>query len=140
MSRLTWDGSAEFVSRDQILRARTGTFSCSVDHKQDWHPYPVDPYSAVWDGYTYIHTKTYSINSILVPWYQTLSFCAKPNLLQNVLSVLYKQDVEPTSYYNVESGATQPVALKTLTIVYDQAEKYVVRLMFSRPLLLCSLW
>ena len=51
MSRLTQDGTAEPVSRDQILRdvRRQGNnnFPCSADHDQDWQPYPVDPYSAV---------------------------------------------------------------------------------------------
>ena len=49
MSRLTRDGTAEPVSRDQILRHERGQgtihFSCSADHVQDWQPYPVDPYS-----------------------------------------------------------------------------------------------
>ena len=50
MSRLTRDGTAEPVSRDQILRHARGQgnihFPCSADHEQDWQPYPVDPYSA----------------------------------------------------------------------------------------------
>ena len=41
-------------------QARTGTggyyFPCSADHEQDWQPYPVDPYSAIYDDHTYIHT------------------------------------------------------------------------------------
>ena len=49
MSRLTWNGTAEPVSRDQILKHERGQgniiFSCSADHVQDWQPYPVDPYS-----------------------------------------------------------------------------------------------
>ena len=49
MSRLTRDGTAEPVSRDQILGLERGLgniiFSCSADHVQDWQPYPVDPYS-----------------------------------------------------------------------------------------------
>ena len=49
MSRLTRDGTAEPVSRDQILRRERGQgnihFFCSVDHEQDWQPYPVNPYS-----------------------------------------------------------------------------------------------
>ena len=53
------DGTAEPVSRDQILRHARGQgnvhFPCSADHKQDWHPYPVDPYSAICDDHTYIH-------------------------------------------------------------------------------------
>ena len=62
MSRLTRDGTAQPVSRDQILRHARGqgniNFPCSVDHEQDWQPYPVDPYSAiiyVMVLHTYIH-------------------------------------------------------------------------------------
>ena len=40
MSRLTRDGTAEPVSRDQILRHAKGQgnihFPCSADHEQDW--------------------------------------------------------------------------------------------------------
>ena len=47
-------------SRDQILRHARGQgnvhFPCSADHEQDWQPYPVDPYSAICDDHTYIHT------------------------------------------------------------------------------------
>ena len=57
MSRLTRDGTAEPVSRDQILRHARGqgniSFPCSADHEQDWQPYPVDPYSAICDDHTY---------------------------------------------------------------------------------------
>ena len=60
MSRLTGDGTAEPVSRDQILRHARGQgnvhFPCSADHEQDWQPYPVDPYSAICDYHIYIHT------------------------------------------------------------------------------------
>ena len=49
MSRLTRDGTAEPVSRDQILRHERGQgnihFPSSADHVQDWQPYTVDPYS-----------------------------------------------------------------------------------------------
>ena len=42
------DGTAETVSRDQILRRERGQgniiFSCSAHHEQHWQPYPVDPY------------------------------------------------------------------------------------------------
>ena len=64
MSRLTRDGTAEPVSRDQILRHARGQgniiFPCSADHEQDWQPYLVDPYSAIFDDHTYIHTNTSS--------------------------------------------------------------------------------
>ena len=60
MNRLTRDGTAEPVSRDQILRHARGQgnvhFPCSADHEQDWQPYPVDPYSAMCDDHTYMHT------------------------------------------------------------------------------------
>ena len=60
MSRLTRDGTAEPVSLDQILRHARGQgnvhFPCSADHEQDWQPYPVDPYSAICNDHTYIHT------------------------------------------------------------------------------------
>ena len=60
MNRLTRDGTAELVSRDQIPRRVRGqgniSFPCSADHEQDWQPYPVDPYSAICDDHTYIHT------------------------------------------------------------------------------------
>ena len=61
MSRLVRDGTAEPVSRDQILRHIRGQgnihFSCSADHEQDWQPYPFDPYSAIiCDDYTYVHS------------------------------------------------------------------------------------
>ena len=48
MSRLTREGTAEPVSRDQILRRERKQgiihFPCSADHEQDWQPYSVDPY------------------------------------------------------------------------------------------------
>ena len=60
MSRLTRDGTTEPVSRDQILRYVQGqgniNFPCSADHEQDCQQYQVDPYSAICDGHTYIHT------------------------------------------------------------------------------------
>ena len=60
MSRLTRDGTAEPVSRGQILRHDRGqghdNFPCSVDDEQDWQPYPVDPYSIICDDHIYINT------------------------------------------------------------------------------------
>ena len=65
MSRLTRDGTAEPVSRDQILRhvREQGNihFPCSADHEQDGQPYPVDPYSAISDDHTYINTYIWVI-------------------------------------------------------------------------------
>ena len=72
MSRLTRDGTAEPVSRDHILRHARGqgniNFPCSADHEQDWQPYPVDPYSAICDDHTYIHT----IAKLLLKYFQRL--------------------------------------------------------------------
>ena len=61
---MTRDGTAEHVSRDQILRRERGQgkmhFPCSADHEQDWQPYPVDPYPcnvlSICDYHTYIRT------------------------------------------------------------------------------------
>ena len=59
MSRLVRDGTAESVSRDQILRHERGQgkihFSYLADHMQDWQPYPVDPYSCYICDHAYIH-------------------------------------------------------------------------------------
>ena len=58
-SRLTRDGTAEPVSRDQFLRRERGhgniNFPCSADHEQDWQPYPVDPYPYYMCDHTYMH-------------------------------------------------------------------------------------
>ena len=66
MSRLTRDGTAEPVSREQILRHARGqgniNFPCSADHEQDrQQPYPVDPCSAIYDDHTYIYLQNGSI-------------------------------------------------------------------------------
>ena len=69
MSKLTRDGTAEPVSRDQILRHARGQGNincpCSADHEQDWQPYPVDPYSAICDDHTYIHTYIHICRTLL---------------------------------------------------------------------------
>ena len=65
MSWLTRNGTAEPVSRDQILRRECGQgknhFPCSADHEQDWQPYPADPYSSYMCNHTYIsiHSMRY---------------------------------------------------------------------------------
>ena len=78
MSRLTRNGTAEPVSRGQIIRHERGqgniNFPCLADHDQDWQPYLVDPYSAISDDYTSIHnvpgtvspTYTYSPNVFVI--------------------------------------------------------------------------
>ena len=66
MSRLTRDGTAEPVSRDQILRRERGQenihFPCSAD-VQDWQPYSVDLY------FCYRCDDTYKYNTLHVATY-----------------------------------------------------------------------
>ena len=65
MSRLTRDGTAEPVSRDQNLRRERGqgniNLPCSADHVQDWQPYSVDPYSCYMCDHTYIYAGTFNM-------------------------------------------------------------------------------
>ena len=79
MSRLTRDGTAEPVSRDQILRHARGQgnihFPCSADHEQDWRPYPVDPYSAICDGHTYIPIYIRCYAMLFVAFFPPLFRC-----------------------------------------------------------------
>ena len=62
MGKLMRDRTAEPVSQDHILRRERGQgenhFPSLANHEQDWqHYYPVDPYSAISYGHTYIHTQ-----------------------------------------------------------------------------------
>ena len=70
MSRLTRDGTAETVSRDQILRHKRGQgnihFPCSADHEQDWQPYPVDPYFCYMCDHTYTYTYILLLFTLLI--------------------------------------------------------------------------
>ena len=65
MSRLTQDGTAEPVSRDQTLKRKRGqgniNFPCSADHEKDWHPYPVDPYSCYMCDHAYMNAECLQI-------------------------------------------------------------------------------
>ena len=83
MSRLTLDGTAEPVSRDQFFRRARGQgdicFPCSADHVQDWQPYPVDPYSC------YLCDHTCSIYVDLTPK-KTSIVSARQSLLAALFS------------------------------------------------------
>ena len=61
MSRLTRDGTAESVSRDQIFGYERGQgnirFPCLADHEQDWQPYQVDLFSCYMCNHTYIQNN-----------------------------------------------------------------------------------
>ena len=74
MSRLALEGTAESVSRDQILRRELGQgnihFHSSADHEQDWQPYPVDLcllyiYIYICDHtYIYIYEQYQVVNTV----------------------------------------------------------------------------
>ena len=68
MSRLTRDGTAEPVSREQILRPERGQgnihFPCSADHDQDWQPYPVDSYCCYMCDHKYIYVDHFLCASL----------------------------------------------------------------------------
>ena len=64
MSKLTLDGNAEPVPRDQIFLRREREqgniiFPCSADHEQDWQLYPVDPYSCNMCDHTQDRSKSW---------------------------------------------------------------------------------
>ena len=67
MSRLTWDGITEPVSRDQTLRRERGQgniiFPCSADHELDWQSYPIDLYSCYMCDHTYTQAGDIGGNS-----------------------------------------------------------------------------
>ena len=56
MSRLTRDGTAEPVSRDQILRNARGQGNIIFPVQLTTSRIGLDPYSAICDDHTYIHT------------------------------------------------------------------------------------
>ena len=74
MSRLTRDGTAEPVSRDQLVRREWGqrniNFPGSADHDEDWQPYLVDPYSCYVIDETYDH-----VPGIFISLTQTIVVC-----------------------------------------------------------------
>ena len=66
ISRLTRDGTAELVSRDQILRRGRGQekFPCPADHEQDWQfLYTILLYRSL-----ELLAQKYSIISLLLFW------------------------------------------------------------------------
>ena len=69
MSRLTQDGTAKPVSRNQIsgVKGDKGIFSLSADHVNRIGNLPVDLYSAICDDSTYIHVYYCSMYPRLPP-------------------------------------------------------------------------
>ena len=78
MNRLTRDGTAEPISRDQILRRKRGQgnihFPCSTDHEQDWESYPVDPHSCYMCDHTYMHSLRRP-HAVTASFFVLLVFC-----------------------------------------------------------------
>ena len=69
MSKLTRDGTAEPVSRDQILRRERGQrkihFPCSAtDHEQYWQPCPV--VRAIHTNIVVLHTHTAVVTHVYI--------------------------------------------------------------------------
>ena len=82
------DGTAEPISRDQILRRERGqgntTFSCPADHEQDWEPYPVDPSLATYDDHTYAW-----LGSCLIPSVVAVPVCLCVDTTTNSSTAFY---------------------------------------------------
>ena len=80
MSRLTRDGTAEPVSRDQILRRERGqgdiNFLCPADHVQDWQPYPIDPYSCYVCDHTLLLLNSKWKKTVVVNGGQEVPHCS----------------------------------------------------------------
>ena len=52
-NKLKWTGIPGWSPKRELAGFERGQghvyFLCSADHEQEWQPYPVDPYSAVFD-------------------------------------------------------------------------------------------
>ena len=95
MSRLTRDGTAEPVSRDQILRRERGQGNlhvpCSADHVQDWQPYPVDLYVCVFFPFILdINFDLYTLAVCVI--IHTYIFCVSWSTQMSVVGLLTDAD------------------------------------------------
>ena len=102
MSKLTRGGTAEPVSRDQILRREQrgqGNIHfprSSADHVQDWQPYPVDPYSC---SIMCDHTLTCILhNNRYVRMYILMYYCHIIQLLLLLLLYSSHKPIGPQPY------------------------------------------
>ena len=119
MSRLTRDGTAESVSRDQILRRERGQgnihFPCSANHVQDWQTYPVDSYFCYKCDHTYIYTYIHTCTSYSVWKYRLYK--------QATVHGVYRLYIQAT-VYRLCIQAT----LYRVYLLYKQATVYLYRL------------
>ena len=112
MSRLTRDGTAETVSRDQILRRERGQgkvhFPCSADHVQDGQPYTVDPYTCYMCDHTQCRGQAHRYYVVVVVVVVVVAFTLKTvltSLQYPSLSYSPRQRNEfPWSQANPKSG------------------------------------
>ena len=75
MSKLTRDGTAEPVSRDQILwrerERRNIIFSVQLTTELDWQLYPFGPYSAKSANYTHVRCSFFAYKTNIQQIYYT---------------------------------------------------------------------
>ena len=110
MIRLTRDGTAEPVSRDRIFRHVRGQgniyFPCSADHEQDWQPYPVDLYSAIY--WLTIHTYyIQEVQSIKLKVQYKICCVSKQHYRCAAVAVLLWQPHDLSLYKSVYSSLSK---------------------------------
>ena len=148
MSRLTRDGTAEPVSRDQILRHARGQrnvhFPCSADHEQDWQPYPVDPYSAICDDHTYIHTYIHVITIHTITRHSGDDDCGVSGLTQDLITepasrdhVLWREQGRKAEIMCLKKNQTTPRPSEHPPVKNVKTFRWDQKAANTKPTLLC---
>ena len=110
MSRLTQDGTAKPISRDQIPRRERAQgnihYLCSADHEQVWQSYPVDPYSDDFTYVLYLHIQQYRYMCIIC----TMNAAVEP------IHVMYVH-----SYHDPASAALLSSLVTMRTSAYNKS-------------------
>ena len=151
ISRLTRDGTAEPVSRYQILRHVRGQgnahFLCSADHEHEWKPCLVDPYSAICDDHIYIHTYEVACTQCTTFDYRvyTVFFCFSFNLTysrwtSSLPSCLWSLRILPslpgsrlTIFYRYASSALLKLVGLALNFTYSRSHAFRYERMNTNP-------
>ena len=112
MSKLTRDGTAEPVSRDQILRRERGKriihFPCSAaDHEQDWQPCPVVRAIPCKHSSTYTYRCSSSKRTL---GSLEVSLCQKE---KSVRPVMTQRRREPRTFFSRTPAAREAVPSPT---------------------------